>query len=489
MPQGHEFPDYRQVEEEAAEAVRQLPLAELTAAGVIQSVEDYYLLGTYPPLKAMGGVEPELFLPGITDSCGVYVHIPFCEQRCTFCHFAKEILPESKRVDRYLAALSREFDMVGRLTRNPEARTVYFGGGTPSYLSAQQITALFSALSGAFKIAPGSEVTFELHPSVIGAPDYRDRLDALAASGVNRWVFGVQSMDDRVLRKLNRGHTAEDVRQLLSLLAERDLSNVSVDLIFGLPHQTLENWYSTIRTLVEAGVEKFNVFPLMFKEADPISAHYRREPGIFPDAGTRLLMHFMLEAILRRLGFRRGPLFYYAKADQHSRQQEDKYDSVEEVNLLPFGVSGFGYVNHTQYYNVCTLDGYMAALESGRVPIWRGAHLNVDEQMRRTVMFGLRSRGVDRSRFRDRFRVDPFDRFAEQLRPFFDHGLLDVDSELIQVTDRGAPFADSLAVRLASRDVIERVRRANTGIGDRRRDPVERYDYSPIGRGSADATA
>ncbi|AOR32324.1 radical SAM protein [Streptomyces fodineus] len=476
------FPSFRQVLDEARASVAALPLPALEKLGILQPIENYYLIGTYPPLKAMGSARPERFLPLATDRCSVYVHIPFCEQRCTFCHFAKEILPPEQRVERYLGALYRELAGTGELTGHPVAQTVYFGGGTPSYLSPRQITEVFARLRGAVRITGETETTFELHPSVIDAPDYGERLDAIAEAGVNRWVFGVQSMEDRILRKLNRGHTAADVHRLLRMLADRGVDNLSVDLIFGLPYQNAENWYSSIRTLLEAGVEKFNIFPLMFKQADPISMHYRKSPEIFPGNEERLLMHFITESIMRHMGFRRGPLFYYAKAEQHSRQQENKYDSIEDINLLPFGVSGFGYVGHTQFYNECTLDRYMAAVDSGRPPVWRSAELDLEERMRRAVMFPLRSSGVNRAEYRRRYGADPLDRFAGELTPFIEHGLLAVSDETLQLTDMGAPFADSIAITLASPAVVSRVQAANALITDLKTDPLDRYDFSPIAR-------
>lgn len=295
-------------------------------------------------------------------------------------------------------------------------------------------------------------------------------------------------MDDRVLRKLNRGHDSAAVFRLIEMLAERRLRNFSVDLIFGLPYQTLENWYTTLCRLLEAGVEKFNIFPLMFKQADPISAHYRSQPEIFPDSRQRLLMHFVTEAVLSRLGFRRGPLFYYAKSRTHSRQQESKYDSIEDVNLLPFGVSGFGYVGHTQYYNYPQLDRYMDAIEQDTPPVWRGAHLPIAERMRRSIMFGLRSGGIDRAGYALRYGVDAAEQFTDQFAPLLDLGLVTLDDRRIELSDRGAPFADGIALRFISDRIRDRVRSANTQIVDLKRDPLDRYDFSPIDRAPVGAT-
>lgn len=477
------IPPFEDVRRQAETMLASLPLAELSRLKVHVPIEDYYLVGTYPPLKAMHPMEPASALDGLTRPCNVYLHIPFCGQRCTFCHFAKEILPPEERISRYVRALQRELSTVRDTVRGPiVAETIYFGGGTPSYLNPEQIRDLFGGLRQHVQVPTGCETTFELHPSVIDEPDYPDRIDALAEAGVNRWVFGAQSMNDKVLAKLNRGHDRQAVYRLLALLGERGLHNHSVDLMFGLPYQTLEDWYDTLRCLVGAGVEKFNIFPLMFKQADPISAHYRRQPEIFPDSHQRLLMHFMVEAVLFPLGFHRGPLFYYARSSVHSRQQENKYDSIEDINLLPFGVSSFGYVGHTQYYNDPDVGGYLKTVESGGVPIWRGVHLSAEERMRRTIMFSLRSSGVDRADFRRRHGVDVIERFERELSALADHGLVTVDDTAITLTDRGAPFADGIALRFVSEDVIHQVRTTNARIIDLKRDPVDRYDFSPIGR-------
>jgi oxygen-independent coproporphyrinogen-3 oxidase len=483
MPANAPIPPFDAVRRDAEAALATLPLDTLSQLGVQMPIEDYYLLGTYPPLKAMHPIAPAEALDGLSPSCNVYLHIPFCEQRCTFCHFAKEILPPGQRVARYVEALQWELGAVqAAVGGRPAADTVYFGGGTSSYLHADQITALFGSLRGHVQLRPGCEVTFELHPSVIDAPDYDDRLQALEEAGVNRWVFGAQSMNDRVLKKLNRGHDRRAVYRLLTLLGERGLDNYSVDLIFGLPYQTLEDWYETLHCLIVGGVRKFNIFPLMFKQADPISVHYRNHRELFPDARQRLLMHFMAEAMLFPLGYRRGPLFYYARSATHSRQQENKYDSIEDSNLLPFGASSFGYVGHTQYYNDPNISAYLETIDAGRLPVWRGVHLDTAERMRRTIMFALRSGGVDRADYRRRYGVDAVDEFERELGPLAEHALVTIDDQAVRLTDRGAPFADGIALRFVSENVMRLVRETNARIVDLKRDPVDRYDFSPIGR-------
>jgi len=478
-----QIPTFQEALDVARAEVSKLDLQGLAKAGIYQRPFEYYLMGTYPPIKAMYPVGVEEVFSNATGNYNIYVHLPFCEQFCSFCHFTKEINPKAERVTSYLDALLTEIDLSHRkLDGRIKAHTVYFGGGTPSYLRPHELERLFTKLRSRLQIAEQTEISFELHPGVIRHHDYEDRIKTIKEFGNNRWVFGVQSMDNAVLKKLNRGHTDKEVYGLLEILRRNGCDNLSLDLIYGLPYQTLENWYATIISLLRAGVEKFNIFPLMFKASDPITLHYQKEPQIFPDGRTRLLMHFMMESILESQGFGRGPVLYYSKHQVHSSQQESKFEKIADINLLPFGVSGFGYIGHTQYFNICDLTSYMRTTQSGRIPVWLGHTLSVEEQMRRTVMFSLRANGVSRVEFKNRFGIDPADKFHGQFATLRRFNLIDETAEHIRLNKEGGLLADGIGTLFASDEIRGRILETNTRIENPRRDLIEKHDFSPIGR-------
>lgn len=477
------IPSFDEALAAARAQVSTLDIDGLTAAGIYRKPFEYYLMGTYPPLKAMYPITEDEVFSNATGHYNVYVHIPFCEQYCSFCHFTKEIQSKGDRVRSYLNALLTEIDLIhNKLEGSIKAHTIYFGGGTPSYLRPQELEALFTHLWSRIQISNATEISFELHPGVIRQADYEERIKAIKSFGNNRWVFGVQSMDNTVLKKLNRGHGSDEVYGLLEILNRNGCDNLSLDLIYGLPYQTLENWYSTLAALLGAGVEKFNIFPLMFKLSDPISNHYIREPHIFPDGPTRLLMHFMMEHILFQQGFKRGPVLYYSKSKVHSSQQQSKFDKIADINLLPLGVSGFGYIGHTQYFNDCDITSYIQKLNAGRLPIWMGCTLPVDEQRRRTAMFALRSQGISRADFRTRFGVDPIDCFPDEFALLKSFNLIDETPDHIGLNREGGLHADGIGSLFASDQVIERISETNKGIDNPRLDLLEIHDFSPIGR-------
>ena len=462
---------------------------QIEEAGLYVKPFDYYVLGSvYPPLKAHDPITPKEVFANASKDFSLYVHVPFCHQYCTFCHFAKQINPKSDRVERYLAALKGELkDISRRLDGEVNVRTTYFGGGTASYLDAKQIDGLFASLRSDCKYATDAEISFELHPGMIKYDGWEDRLASMIDNGVNRWVFGVQSMDDKVLDKLNRGHTADDVFRLLDELYKRNVQNISIDLIFGLPYQTLANWYDTLQRLVDHGVPKFNIFPLMFKIGDPITRHFLEQPAIFPNGDERMLMHFMCDyVLLEQAKFKYGPVFYYSKLDgDHSKQQKGKFDDIDRLNLLGLGVSAFGYIGGTHYYNECRLTEYMETVERGDSPLWMGVTLSAEERLRREVMMSLRADGIDPAVIKERYGVDARVHFEKEIGTLLRLGLANESAEgVITLSKYGALHAEGIGMSFVSREVREKMDQRNSEINDGNpmQNLLERYDYSPISR-------
>lgn len=473
----------------ADEAIAESNLDQIRAAGIALDPFDYYVFGSvYPPLKAMSLMPAEEVMAGASRNLNLYVHIPFCDQYCSFCHFSKEIGSDDERVDRYLDAVEAELAMTReRLGPDVVVKTMYAGGGTASYLKPAQMRRLFEMLRGALHFDPSAEITYELHPGLVHKPDAEERLAALVELGVNRWVFGAQSMDDAELAKLRRGHTADDVHELLRLLEPIANRNISIDLIFGIPYQTPETWFRSLQSLVDADVPKLNIFPLMFKIGDPITRQYLREPEIFADANERLQMHYIAEhLLLNESGYNYGPVFYYSKSEGvASHQQVSKFETIDESNLLGIGVSAFGYVGGSHYYNECNIDRYIDICLSGTMPTWVGVHLDEDERLRRSVIQTLRSSGVRRKDLLEQTGIDPHALFAAEFDTLQRLGLATVSDDFVELTNHGTAHADGIGTMFVSdavRDLVATRNEAIANTGRPTKDPFERYDYTPFER-------
>ncbi|ESW74509.1 coproporphyrinogen III oxidase family protein [Mesorhizobium sp. C280B] len=476
-------PSYSEALELAIDRSYDINLDMLRYRNLLLDTHNDYLVGTYPPLKAMGDLNAEQLLTNIAPSVDLYFHIPFCHQLCTYCHFGKEINPSSARVERYLAAITKEMMWSDAALEGKVIETAFFGGGTPSFLTSLQLKALFNMINQRFDLSK-SEVSFELHPSLVRNPDAADRVSAVLEGGANRFVLGVQTLDSKILRILNRGHGVDEVTQVVKLLNGMGVGNLSLDLMYGLPEQTFRSWYDSLTGLLEMGIEKFNVFPLMFKSTDPIARQLARGRYQFSGSKERIIMHFMAEHILTALGYRHGPIFYWTKKSQpHSFQQSRKYDSWNDNNLVPFGVSGFGYMSKCQFYNEVDLDRYLTRVEAGDKPIWKGVPLSEDDLMRRTVMFALRSSGVLLSRFAREFGV-PFETyFCRELETLKEAGLVFISNDgVLSLTSAGIINSGAVSLLFFSDQVLERVAYNDSRITDKKTDLLEKHDYSPAGR-------
>ncbi|WP_308163715.1 radical SAM protein [Bradyrhizobium sp. SRL28] len=350
-------------------------------------------------------------------------------------------------------------------------------------MTNHQLKTLFDMTNQRFDLSR-AEVSFELHPSLVKHADAADRISTLLRGGVNRFVLGVQSLDWNILRILNRGHGVEEVIQTVKLLNEMGVENLSLDLMYGLPQQTLRSWYDSIIGLLDMGIEKFNVFPLMFKSTDPVARHLARGRYQFAGAKERIIMHFMAEHILTKLGYRHGPIFYWTKRSQpHSVQQRRKYDSWNDNNLVPFGVGGFGYMSQCQFYNEAALDRYLSRVEAGEKPVWRGVVLSQDDLMRRTLMFALRSSGVLLSRFEREFGVSVEEYFCRELEILREAGLVCISNDgVLSLTAAGNINSGAVSLLFFSDNVLERVAYNDGRITDKRTDLLEKHDYSPAAR-------
>lgn len=230
----------------------------------------------------------------------------------------------------------------------------------------------------------------------------------------------------------------------------------------------------------------------MFKAGDPISLHYQREPQLFPDRRGRLLMHFMGDCILSEQGFKKGPIQYYSKGEHRylsltELKENNSKEGIESLSLLPFGISGFGYVNHTQYFNHCDMSEYMRMTSEGRLPMWLGYRLSLDERMRRAIMFGLRSRGILRKDFYDRFGTDPVSQFPQELSILADLDLIEITDKQIAFSWKGEIDAAGMVSIFCSEEIRERIKATNTTIYNPRCSLLETHDFSPIEHRGASA--
>lgn len=360
---------------------------------------------------------------------GVYLHIPFCVQKCAYCHFAIDPgRPAESRRDRYLSALDTE---IRASAAAGVADTLYFGGGTPSLVPPAQIGELIATLRGRYTLAADTEVTLEANPRDLDHRAYSE----LRAAGVTRLSLGVQSFDDAVLREMLRDHTGADATAAVRAARTGGFDNISLDLILGWPGETRERFLGSLRRLLDLSPDHVSLYVLE-TDGKTVIAHRAREGTLhLPEDDLVADLFNEAEDALAAAGIHAYEISNFARPGFESRHNLKYWD---DGPFHAFGMSAHGFADGVRYWNEPTFGSYCAAIEARGSARAGERALSRKERLEEAVMTGLRvRRGIDRSAFSARHGVDIIDQFGEALRPSIAAGLVIVDDANVRLTRRG----------------------------------------------------
>jgi len=365
---------------------------------------------------------------GAERPLGVYLHIPFCAQKCAYCHFAIDPgRPADARRDRYLNALTAEIGA----SKGGEADTMYFGGGTPSLVPPARIGELIAALRRRYSVAANSEVTLEANPKDLDERGF----SGLLAAGVNRLSLGVQSFDDAVLREMFRDHTGNDATAAARAARAAGFTNISMDLILGWPGETRERFLESLRRLLDLGPDHVSLYVLEI-DGKTVVAHRAREGTLnLPDDDLVADLFNEAEDLMAEAGIQAYEISNFAKPGFESRHNLKYWD---DGPFHAFGMAAHGFEGGVRYWNEATFGSYCSAIEARGGARAGERTLSRQERLEEAVMTGLRvRRGIDRPAFRARHGIDVMDQFGDALKPSIAAGLLLVDEASVRLTRRG----------------------------------------------------
>lgn len=335
---------------------------------------------------------------------GLYIHIPFCKAKCAYCDFYSLAHSEEK-MDAYMAALLRHLEEIAPRAAGMQVDTVYFGGGTPSYLGAARLCRILQTVLRRYDVARDAEITLEANPDSAG--DWKE-LRKLRRAGFNRLSLGVQSTDDALLRRIGRVHTYEQVQQAVMAARKAKFTNLSLDLIYGLPGQTMEDWQRTLADAVALGPEHLSCYGLKLEEGTPL--WQQRQTLTLPDDDAQADMYLYTVAALGEMGYEQYEISNFAKSGKESRHNLKYWRMEEYAGFGPGAHSDFGGV---RYGYVRDIDSYIA----GRLVL---SESETDSTLARDyeyVMLSLRTAaGIDRQTFEKRYRqrFQPMEALFEQ---------------------------------------------------------------------------
>jgi oxygen-independent coproporphyrinogen-3 oxidase len=364
---------------------------------------------------------------------GVYLHIPFCRSRCSYCDFATDVYRNAETVERYVSAIVREiegFDGGGR-----EADTIYFGGGTPSLLTAAQVGKILGAVNKKFAIAPGAELTMEMNPGTVTP----ETLSGYRNLGINRASFGVQTFDDTELKRLARGHSARDARDTFRLLREAGFDNISFDLIAGLPRQTLADWERNLDEALKLQPEHLSLYLLEIHEGTPLAEQIRSERRPLPDDALAAEMYELMVDRVGEAGYGQYEISNFSLASRES-VHNSKYWVLDPV--YAFGVSAHSFDGANRYANERDTARYVNLVEK------LGSAENFREETDTASEFaflGLRmTGGIDLREYERRFGVDLVQKYAADIERLHEAELIDISGGRLRLTRKGMLYSNEV---------------------------------------------
>jgi oxygen-independent coproporphyrinogen III oxidase len=363
---------------------------------------------------------------------GLYVHVPFCRGRCAYCDFATTVGLDGLR-PRYVAAVCRE---VRSLPQGLDLATVYFGGGTPSLLSAAEIAAVLDAAGQRGTLVPGAEVTLEANPGDLDEA----ALARLRSAGINRLSIGVQSFDDRQLRSIGRRHDAARALSSLELARAAGFSNVSIDLIFGLPFQSADGWRENLDLALSLAPEHLSLYCLTLEAGTPLASAVERGEVTVPDDD---LAADMYEEAREHLGaaYDHYEISNWARRDcARDLRARHNLRYWEQLPYVGVGAAAHSCFGAQRYHNVDDPREYVARVEAGADPCDAADSEDVTPALDEadSLILGLRlSRGVSRESYKQRFGTDLAERHAATIARLASYGLVELDSDCLRLTPRG----------------------------------------------------
>jgi oxygen-independent coproporphyrinogen III oxidase len=369
-------------------------------------------------------------------SLGLYLHIPFCQAICNYCNFNRGLL-ESGLKARYVDALEREIRAAA--TKQAPADTIFFGGGTPSLLDPEEVRRLINACAETFALAPTPEVTLETNPETATS----ERLEGFRAAGANRISFGVQTFDDGELGRLGRLHSAERAKAAVRAARSAGFLDVSIDLMFWLPGQSLPSWLDTIDQAIDVAPDHLSLYLLELYPNAPLKEALARG-ATDPQAADDTAADMYLEALSRLddAGFEQYEISNVARPGHLSRHNLKYWQGGRWQG---FGCGAHSTVDGVRWKNVSGTEEYIQRIAAGVSARLDEQVLSCQERFEERLFTGLRlSAGISRSEIQRAHGVDPWQRYGEALTPFLQTGLMWATQDYFGLTRQGMLVANEI---------------------------------------------
>lgn len=372
---------------------------------------------------------------------GIYLHIPFCKQACHYCnfHFSTSLRHKNELIAALLNEIALSSDSFPAIAAEP-VETIYFGGGTPSLLTSEELQQLLAALHRQYNVAPGAEVTLEANPDDINS----DKLIGWKAAGINRLSIGVQSFFEEDLLWMNRAHNATQALQ--SLQEARTLfDNITIDLIYGTPGLTDERWKTNVDTAIALGIPHLSCYALTVEPKTPLQKMIRLHKVQDVDSDQQSRQFLLLMQWLEQAGFEHYEISNFAKPGFRSRHNSAYWQGKKYIGLGP---SAHSFDGESRWWNIANNQRYIQAIAENKIPFEKEV-LTTEQRLNEYIMISLRTKeGIDTEKLETpEWSVYKKD-MLRAAKKYLDNGLLQTDGSFLSLTNQGKLLADGIAADL-----------------------------------------
>jgi oxygen-independent coproporphyrinogen-3 oxidase len=429
-------------------------VADPATAGLLHEETEVgsVFVSNYPPFSAWTAEDARRYADVLAQPprpgapLGLYMHIPFCRKRCKFCYFRVYTDKNADEIGRYTRALAREVRQLAEqsVVADRPLSFVYFGGGTPSYISVRHLKELVASVREVLPWDGAEEITFECEPGTLT----QSKLEAIREVGVTRLSLGIENFDDAVLRENGRAHVSAEIERCLPWIEELGFDQLNIDLIAGMVGERWESWRETVARTVALAPDSVTIYQLELPHNTVYSSHLKA--GELPQplatwAEKRAWQQYAWDE-LAKAGYLRSSAYTMCRPKPDGRMPRFVYrDSVwHGCDLLGTGVSSFGHVSGLHVQNSPSWGDYLEAVEAGRLPITRAYATSAEDRFRRELILQTKLGRIDPAAFRQKFGEDPRERFASQYQDLVERGYAVLHPDRIEITAAGLLRVDAL---------------------------------------------
>ena len=409
-----------------------------------------YFISNYPPFSQwktdqIDEVTQAFNAPPVPNTpLGLYLHIPFCRKRCKFCYFKVFTDQNAQAIEKYVAALCREIELVSKLPVMGDRpfRFVYFGGGTPSFLSSRQLTSLVNRLQANINWDKAEEVTFECEPGTL----QENKIKTLKELGITRLSLGVENFTDSVLEENGRAHLSKEVYKAWDWIKAADFPNVNIDLISGMVGETWDNWKYNIAEAIKLSPESITIYQMELPFNTVYSKDILGEKIETPVADWETKRAWLNYAYDEFLGAGYKISSAYTVVKDNNKVNFSYRDNLwHGSDLLATGIASFGHISGVHYQNKADMKEYQADLmEHGKLPLGRAMRPTSHQLLVREMILLLKRGFLDSDYFKDKYGVDITQRWEQEFKQHVDDGMLTINPDRIELTRKGFLHADAM---------------------------------------------